>query len=159
MFSHLKIVPLKNAGVRAWPVLHFFNYWLWTIIKTEFAIFISLMPACTDILKACWNNIFQNQKAKDLKNQFVASGTWVLHCVFNDEPTLTLILFMAMSILFLYAFICLNSEYYCKFSRVGRTRIPRNAVSRLPALFHKIKVNLWTWCSIAFNYHSWETTA
>ena len=25
--------------------------------------------------------------------------------------------------------------------RVGKTRIPRNAVSRLPALFHKIDVN------------------
>ena len=37
------------------------------------------------------------------------------------------------------------------------TRIPRNAVSRLPALFHKIEVNLWTWCSSL--YHSWETTA
>ena len=36
-------------------------------------------------------------------------------------------------------------------------RIPRNAVSRLPALFHKIEVNLWTWCSSL--YHSWETTA
>ena len=38
-----------------------------------------------------------------------------------------------------------------------KTRIPRNAMSRLPALFHKIEVNLWTWCSSL--YHSWETTA
>ena len=39
----------------------------------------------------------------------------------------------------------------------SRTGIRPNAVSRLPALFHKIEVNLWTWCSSL--YHSWETTA
>ena len=37
------------------------------------------------------------------------------------------------------------------------TRIPRNAVSCMPALFHKIEVNLWTGCSSL--YHLWETRA
>ena len=36
----------------------------------------------------------------------------------------------------------LSTSGHMGVERVGKTRIPRNAVSRLPALFHKIDVNL-----------------
>ena len=67
---------------------------------------MAAMPICGRTVK----NLLRNQKADDLETWYVASDTQVLPILFNDDPGLTFIYFMARSNLVPCAFVWEKGE-------------------------------------------------